>query len=196
ADDSHEKNPKKLPWKDCGGDWVIDASGKFRNCDRAQQFIEAGATKVIISAPFEDAPMYIVGMNLDKFNHEDKIVSMASCTTNCLAPIIKVLHKRFAIEEALMTTIHSVTNSQVLIDGARPHKWRFGRGGIQNIIPAITGAAKAIGKIIPDLNGKITGLAFRVPTPIVSVINVLKKPIFILLDQDQVEDELRVLRWA
>ncbi|XP_050497304.1 glyceraldehyde-3-phosphate dehydrogenase-like [Diabrotica virgifera virgifera] len=137
--------------------------------------------------------MYIVGMNLDKFNHEDKIVSMASCTTNCLAPIIKVLHKRFAIEEALMTTIHSVTNSQVLIDGARPHKWRFGRGGIQNIIPAITGAAKAIGKIIPDLNGKITGLAFRVPTPIVSVINVLKKPIFILLDQDQVEDELRVL---
>ncbi|KAG5876778.1 hypothetical protein JTB14_038404 [Gonioctena quinquepunctata] len=152
-----ELDPKKVPWKSAGVEYVVESSGSFTTIEKAKGFIDAGVKKVIISAPSKDAPMYVCGVNLDKYNPKDKIISMASCTTNCLAPLAKVIHENFGIIEALMTTVHAVTLSQKLIDGAAKKTWRDGRGGMQNIVPASTGAAEAVAKVIPDLEGKITG---------------------------------------
>ncbi|CAH1118728.1 unnamed protein product [Phaedon cochleariae] len=168
----HETDPKKVPWKDAGAEYVVDSSGQFTTIEKASVILQAGAKKVIISAPSSDAPMFVCGVNLDKYDPKYKVISMASCTTNCLAPLAKVVHEKFGIVEGLMTTIHAVTLSQKVIDGAAKKSWRDGRGALQNIIPASTGAAKAVTKVIPDLKGKLTGMAFRVPVATGSVVDL------------------------
>nr|XP_023016528.1 glyceraldehyde-3-phosphate dehydrogenase 2-like [Leptinotarsa decemlineata] len=167
-----ETDPKKVPWKDAGVDWVVESSGIFTTTEKASLLLQGGAKKVLISAPSKDAPMYVCGVNLDKYNPKDKIISMASCTTNCLAPLAKVVHENFGISEGLMTTVHAVTLSQKLIDGTAKKAWRDGRGGFQNIIPSSTGAAKAVTKVIPELQGRLTGMAFRVPVACGSVVDL------------------------
>lgn len=176
-----EKDPEKLPWRDLGVDYVFEATGLFTSPEQAQKHLLAGASRVIITAPGKgDVPTFVMGVNQDKYNPEkDTIVSNASCTTNCLAPITKVLLDSFGIEEALMTTVHSVTATQPTVDGPSKKDWRGGRGALQNIIPASTGAAKAVGICIPEVKGKLTGMALRVPTANVSVVDLtvrLKKP--------------------
>lgn len=169
-----DKEPRNLPWKELGIDYVIESSGHFNSFEESSKHIEAGAKKVIITAPAKaDVPTFVMGVNEDKYNPvEDIIVSNASCTTNCLAPITKVLLDRFGIEEGLMTTIHAVTASQPTVDGSSKKDWRGGRGAYQNIIPASTGAAKAVALCIPEVKGKLTGMAFRVPTADVSAIDL------------------------
>jgi len=169
---SAERNPADLRWGDVGADTVLEATGFFLTDASARQHLEAGARKVVISAPSkDDTPMFVMGVNHSSYAGQ-AIVSNASCTTNCLAPMAKVLHDNFGIASGLMTTVHATTATQKTVDGPSVKDWRGGRGAAQNIIPSSTGAAKAVGKVIPALNGKLTGMAFRVPTPDVSVVDL------------------------
>mgnify|MGYP006274380917 CR=1 FL=1 len=168
-----EKDPANLKWNEVEAEYVIESTGIFLTKEKAQGHLEAGAKKVVMSAPSkDDTPMFVVGVNHDKYNNDMDFVSCASCTTNCLAPVAKVLNDKFGIKDGLMTTIHAVTATQKTVDGPSMKDWRGGRGAYQNIIPSSTGAAKAVGKVIPELNGKLTGMSFRVPVPDVSVVDL------------------------
>ena len=168
-----ERNPADINWGAVGADYVVEATGIFLTKEKAQGHIDAGAKKVVMSAPSkDDTPMFVMGVNNDKYTNDMNFVSNASCTTNCLAPVAKVLNDKFGITEGLMTTVHATTATQKTVDGPSMKDWRGGRGASQNIIPSSTGAAKAVGKVIPELNGKLTGMAFRVPTPNVSVVDL------------------------
>ncbi|KJD36349.1 glyceraldehyde-3-phosphate dehydrogenase [Tamlana sedimentorum] len=167
-----ERNPEDLKWDAVGATVVLDCTGIFTTLDKAQAHIKAGAKKVAISAPSADAPMFVMGVNHNKITADDTIVSNASCTTNCLAPLAKVINDKFGIAEGLMTTVHASTSTQFVVDAPSRKNYRLGRAAISNIIPSSTGAAKAVGKVIPELNGKLTGMAFRVPTPDVSVVDL------------------------
>ena len=169
---TNEKNPKNLKWDEVDTDFVIECTGIFKTLEKAESHIIGGAKKVIISAPSDDAPMFVMGVNNKEMKATDMIFSNASCTTNCLAPIAKVLHDNFEITDGLMTTIHAATATQKTVDAPSSEDWRGGRSALHNIIPSSTGAAKAVGKVIPSLNGKLTGMAFRVPTMDVSVIDL------------------------
>ncbi len=175
----NEMDPKNIPWGKDGVDFVLECSGVFTTLEKAQAHLDAGAKKVVISAPSKDAPMFVMGVNNDKYENSMNIVSNASCTTNCLAPLAKVINDNFGIKDGLMTTVHSTTATQKTVDGASKKDWRGGRAASANIIPSSTGAAKAVGKVIPELNGKLTGMSFRVPTVDVSVVDLtcnLAKP--------------------
>lgn len=168
-----ERNPANLKWDAVGAEYVVDSTGLFLTKESAKGHLAAGAKKVIMSAPSkDDTPMFVMGVNNAKYTSDMDFVSNASCTTNCLAPIAKVLNDKWGIEEGLMTTIHATTATQKTVDGPSMKDWRGGRGAGQNIIPSSTGAAKAVGKVIPELNGKLTGMSFRVPTPDVSVVDL------------------------
>jgi len=175
-----ERNPADLKWDAVGAEYVVESTGLFLDKKTAQGHIDAGAKKVVMSAPSkDDTPMFVMGVNNTEYKNDMTFVSNASCTTNCLAPIAKVLHDNFGIVDGLMTTVHATTATQKTVDGPSSKDWRGGRGAGQNIIPSSTGAAKAVGKVIPALNGKLTGMAFRVPTPDVSVVDLtvnLAKP--------------------
>jgi glyceraldehyde 3-phosphate dehydrogenase len=168
-----EKNPADLKWNEVGAEYVVESTGLFLDKAKCQAHIDAGAKRVVMSAPSkDDTPMFVMGVNHKNYKADMQFVSNASCTTNCLAPIAKVLNDNFGIVEGLMTTVHATTATQKTVDGPSSKDWRGGRGAAQNIIPSSTGAAKAVGKVIPALNGKLTGMAFRVPTPNVSVVDL------------------------
>lgn len=173
------KNPEEIPWGEVGAEYVIEATGVFKTVEDCQAHIKAGARKVVITAPSKDAPMFVMGVNNTTYTSDMTVVSNASCTTNCLAPLAKVINDNFGIKDGLMTTVHAVTATQKTVDGPSKKDWRGGRASCGNIIPSTTGAAKAVGKVIPSLNGKLTGMAFRVPTIDVSVVDLtvnLEKP--------------------
>ncbi len=175
----NEKDPSQIPWGEVGVEYVLECSGVFTTTETASAHLQAGAKKVVISAPSKDAPMFVMGVNNETYTSDMNIVSNASCTTNCLAPLAKVINDKFGIKDGLMTTVHSITATQKTVDGASKKDWRGGRAASYNIIPSSTGAAKAVGKVIPSLNGKLTGMSFRVPTIDVSVVDLtvnLEKP--------------------
>ncbi|CAG5118456.1 unnamed protein product [Candidula unifasciata] len=168
-----ERDPSAIDWKSTGANYIVESTGVFTTIDKATVHIKSGgASKVVISAPSADAPMFVMGVNEDKYSKDMTVVSNASCTTNCLAPLVKVINDKFGIVEGLMTTVHATTATQKTVDGPSNKDWRGGRGASQNIIPSSTGAAKAVGKVIPAVNNKLTGMAFRVPTPDVSVVDL------------------------
>ena len=168
----NEADPVNVPWGELGVEYVLECSGVFTTVEAASAHLSAGAKKVVISAPSKDAPMFVMGVNHDKYEPSMNVVSNASCTTNCLAPLAKVIHDKYGIKEGLMTTVHSTTATQKTVDGSTKKDYRGGRAASANIIPSSTGAAKAVGKVIPDLNGKLTGMSFRVPTIDVSVVDL------------------------
>jgi len=167
-----ERDPAAIPWGSVGADYVVESTGVFTTVDKAKGHLDGGAKKVVISAPSADAPMFVCGVNLDAYKSEYSVVSNASCTTNCLAPLAKIINDNFGIIEGLMTTVHSITATQKTVDGPSNKDWRGGRTASGNIIPSSTGAAKAVGKVIPELNGKLTGMSLRVPTTDVSVVDL------------------------
>ena len=170
-----EMDPTNIDWAGCGAEYICEATGKFTKADDARKHIQGGAKKVIITAPGKECPMFVVGCNEDKYTSDMDVVSNASCTTNCLAPIAKILNDAYGIEEGLMTTVHSITATQLTVDGSTKKDWRGGRAASYNIIPSSTGAAKAVGVVIPELNGKLTGMSMRVPTLDVSVVDLTVK---------------------
>lgn len=185
-----EKDPSQLKWNEAGAEIILECSGVFTTLEKAQLHIDGGAKKVIISSPSKDAPMFIMGVNEDKITTGDTIISNASCTTNCLAPLAKVLNDTFGIEEGLMTTVHAATASQMVVDGPSKKDFRGGRSVINNIIPASTGAAAAVTKVIPELKGRLTGMAFRVPIANVSVVDLTVK----LKKETTYEEVINVLK--
>ncbi|XWS10429.1 hypothetical protein CRYUN_Cryun39dG0076900 [Craigia yunnanensis] len=187
-----KRDPAEIPWGDYGVEFVVESSGVFTTLTKASAHMKGGAKKVVISAPSADAPMFVVGVNEKNYKPSMDIVSNASCTTNCLAPLAKVVHEEFGIVEGLMTTVHATTATQKTVDGPSMKDWRGGRGASQNIIPSSTGAAKAVGKVLPELNGKLTGMAFRVPTPNVSVVDLTCR----LQKSASYEDVKAVIKYA
>jgi glyceraldehyde 3-phosphate dehydrogenase len=173
----HERDPSKLPWSSVGADFITDCTGAFLTKETTAAHLSSGAKKVILSCPPKDdnIPMFVMGVNNEKYKSDMNVVSNASCTTNCLAPIAKVINDNWGIDEGLMTTVHAVTASQKTVDGPSKKDWRAGRAAGPNVIPSSTGAAKAVGKVIPELNGRLTGMAFRVPTVNVSVVDLTVK---------------------